>query len=46
MKILRTPTVVLTLLYLCFLGSWAWSGTQLPDRVATHFSFKASPMDG
>ena len=43
MKLSRTPAVILAVLYLCFLGCWVWSGTQLPDRVATHFSFQGEP---
>ncbi|SPE61458.1 conserved membrane hypothetical protein [Verrucomicrobia bacterium] len=43
MKPLRNPAILLALLYLCFLGVWAWSGTQLPDRVATHFNLQGEP---
>lgn len=34
---------VLLLLYAFFLGYWAWSGTQLPDRLATHFNGSGEP---
>ncbi len=34
---------MLVLLYACFLGYWAWSGTQLPDRLATHFNGSSEP---
>ena len=43
MKSSRTPAILLVLLYLCFLGVWAWSGSQLPDRVATHFNGSGEP---
>lgn len=33
----RAPVVLLVLLYLCFLACWTWAGSQLPERVATHF---------
>ncbi len=38
MKPIWIPALVLVLLYQCLLGSWIWSGSQLPDRVATHFA--------
>ena len=43
MKSGRTPTLVLVLLYACFLAFWAWSEPHLPDRVATHFNFSGQP---
>ncbi len=43
MKSIRIPLFLLFLLYICFLGYWAWSGTQLPDRVATHFDGPGQP---
>ena len=43
MKTSRTPTLVLGLLYLCFLGYLAFSSGQLPDRVATHFDGSGQP---
>lgn len=43
MKALRTPTVVLVLLYVCFLGYLLYSAGQLPDRVATHFDGQGQP---
>ena len=43
MKALRTPTVVLVLLYLCFLGYLLYSAGQLPERVATHFDGRGQP---
>ncbi len=38
MKFTRLPLLILFLLYLCFLGYWAWSASQLPERVETHFN--------
>jgi len=43
MKTLRTPLLVLGLLYLCFFGYLAWSSSHLPDRVATHFDGSGRP---
>jgi hypothetical protein len=43
MKPLRTPIIPLVLLYLCFLGYWAWSFSQLPERIATHFNLSGQP---
>jgi uncharacterized membrane protein len=43
MKSLRTPIILLVLLYLCFLGCWAWSASQLPERIATHFNLSGQP---
>jgi uncharacterized membrane protein len=43
MKALRTPIVVLTILYLCLLGSLVLSGPRLPERVATHFDGSGRP---
>ncbi len=43
MKPIRSPILVLVLIYACFLGFWAWSGPQLPSRVATHFNFSGEP---
>lgn len=43
MKILRTPALVLGLLYLCFIGSLAFTFTHLPAQVATHFDASGQP---
>jgi len=43
MKSSRAAGIVLALLYGCFLGYWAWSGSQLPERVATHFGVGGEP---
>jgi serine/threonine-protein kinase len=43
MKSLRQPAIILALLYACFLSSWAWSASQLPERVATHFNGSGEP---
>ena len=43
MKSPRAAGIVLALLYGCFLGYWAWSGSQLPERVATHFGVGGEP---
>jgi ABC-type Fe3+ transport system permease subunit len=43
MKTLRTPLLVLGLLYLCFFGCLAASSSQLPRRVATHFDSSGQP---
>lgn len=43
MRSCRIPTVVLILLYGVFLAYWAWSGTQLPERVASHFNGSGEP---
>lgn len=43
MKPLRIPAILLALLYACFLGYWAFSGSQLPERVATHFNGSGQP---
>ena len=43
MKLLWIPVLILILLYQCFLGCWLWSGSQLPDRVATHFNGSGEP---
>jgi uncharacterized membrane protein len=43
MKSLLIPAILLILLYQCFLGFWAWSGSQLPERVATHFNLHGEP---
>ena len=40
---LRTPALVLGLLYLCFFGYLAASSSQLPSRVATHFDGHGQP---
>ncbi len=34
---------MLALLYACFLGCWGWSGSQLPERIATHFNGRGEP---
>ena len=43
MKTLRTPVLLLGLLYLCFFGYLASSSSHLPDRVATHFDGSGRP---
>lgn len=43
MKSSPVARVLLVLLYCCFLSFWAWSGTHLPERVATHFNFNGEP---
>jgi uncharacterized membrane protein len=43
MKSLLLPAIILALLYQCFLGYWAWSRSQLPERVATHFNAHGEP---
>jgi uncharacterized membrane protein len=43
MKPFWIPSVVLILLYQAFLGFWVWSGSHLPDRVATHFNGGGEP---
>jgi len=43
MKSLRPRSVILALLYACFLGYWVWSASQLPERVATHFNGSGDP---
>jgi ABC-type spermidine/putrescine transport system permease subunit I len=40
MKPVWILTLILVLLYQAFLGCWAWSGSQLPERVATHFNLR------
>jgi serine/threonine-protein kinase len=39
----KSPALVLGLLYLCFFGCLAFSGSQLPSRVATHFDGNGRP---
>lgn len=43
MKPLGILALILILLYQCFLGCWVWSGSQLPERVATHFNGSGEP---
>jgi uncharacterized membrane protein len=43
MKSGPAPALVLVLFYACFLAFWAWSGPQLPERVATHFNGSGEP---
>jgi uncharacterized membrane protein len=43
MKTLRTPALVLGLLYVCFFGYLGSSSSQLPSRVATHFDGHGQP---
>ena len=45
MSTLRTPALVLGLLYVCFFGYLAASSSQLPERVATHFDAHGQPND-
>jgi uncharacterized membrane protein len=43
LKTIRTPALLLGLLYLCFFGYLIVSAPQLPDRVATHFNGRGQP---
>jgi ABC-type Fe3+ transport system permease subunit len=43
MKTIRTPALLLGLLYLCFFGYLASTSPQLPERVATHFDGSGRP---
>ena len=43
MKTLRSPILLLGLLYLCFFGYLASSSSHLPERVATHFNGSGQP---
>lgn len=43
MKIIRTPALVLGLLYVCFFGYLACSSSHLPGHVATHFDGHGRP---
>jgi uncharacterized membrane protein len=43
MKTLRTPALILGLLYLAFFSYLASSSSQLPERVATHFDGHGQP---
>ncbi|MGA2802551.1 MAG: DUF1648 domain-containing protein [Verrucomicrobiota bacterium] len=43
MKTIRTPALILGLLYLCFFSYLALSGLQLPERLATHFDASGQP---
>jgi hypothetical protein len=43
MKTIRTPALVLGLLYLCFFGYLVSSSSHLPGRVATHFDGSGRP---
>lgn len=43
MNTIRTPLLVLGLLYVCFFGYLAASSSQLPGRVATHFDGSGRP---
>ena len=45
MRMLRSPVLVLGLLYLCFFGCLASSSSQLPERVAFHFDGTGRPDD-
>lgn len=45
MKSIRTPAIVLVLLYLGFVGYLVFSASQLPDRVASHFNARGRPDD-
>ena len=45
MKLRWIPALILALLYACFLGCWVWSGSQLPERVATHFNGSGEPNE-
>jgi uncharacterized membrane protein len=43
MKSLVPRSIILALLYACFMGYWAWSAPQLPELVATHFNGHGEP---
>jgi len=43
MKRVWIPTLILALLYASFLGCWVWAGSELPERVATHFNGSGEP---
>jgi hypothetical protein len=43
MNAIRTPALVLAVLYLCFFGYLTMSGPRLPARVATHFDAGGHP---
>jgi uncharacterized membrane protein len=43
MKPLWILGLILVLLYQGFLGCWFWSGSQLPELVATHFNGAGEP---
>ncbi len=43
MKSFPISSIILALLYACFMGYWAWSGSELPERVATHFNAHGEP---
>lgn len=43
MKSIRTPAIVLGLLYLGFVAYLVFSATQLPDRLASHFNAQGLP---
>jgi len=43
MRMIRAPTLVLGLLYLCFFGCLTSSSSHLPSRVATHFDGSGRP---
>ncbi|MCX6895870.1 MAG: DUF1648 domain-containing protein [Verrucomicrobia bacterium] len=43
MNALRTPAVVLGVLYSCFISTLVFAFTHLPTRVATHFDASGQP---
>jgi ABC-type Fe3+ transport system permease subunit len=43
MKTMRTPALVIGLLYFCFFGYLAFSSSHLPTHVATHFDSSGQP---
>ena len=43
MKSTRLSATILALLYIGYLGCWAWSASHLPDPVATHFDARGVP---
>ena len=43
MKSFSAPASVLVFFYACFLRLWAWSGSHLPESVATHFNGAVRP---
>lgn len=43
MKTTRLPALLIGLLYVGFLGCLAWSASQLPATVATHFDARGRP---
>jgi hypothetical protein len=42
-RLIPLAVLLVAVLYQCFLGCWAWSASQLPDHVATHFNGSGEP---